>query len=217
MKKIKISLNLLCVLIIGVVPLSTSVGVSNFTTGVIDGYEAASSDPQELDDALIHVALMPNISTVAAPRDSVMTVKGDKVPIIISKGSLCIPDNVISDGTIIGQVLSLVSELIIFIILLVAFVKFIFRINRGNIFDRRNIRLLFRIGIYLLLIVAAEIAGLLIDYHAVKSAIAPIAGYDITIWPSFPWSTLVLGLVAIVMSIIWEIGLELKNDNELTI
>ena len=218
MNKFKLSLNILCILIIGVVACSTTIGLGSFTSGVIAGYEAAASVEEEnLNSTLVNLSLTPKIHTVATPTDTITTADGKRVPVVITKGALSIPDSELSTAALIWQVVALLVTCIALILLIIAFIKFIFRINRGNIFDRRNIRLLFRIGIYLLIIVAADFIQAVIESDTVSSVIGDLKNYDISIWASFPWSTLILGLVAITLSAIWEIGLELKNDNELTI
>lgn len=101
--------------------------------------------------------------------------------------------------------------------MLVLFIKFIVNINRGAIYDRKNVSRLDRIGIDLLIIaLLAILTGLMQEIEI--AYIAPmLKDYVIKSEWSMPWLTLTLAFVSRLVSQIMKKAIILHEEQSLTI
>jgi hypothetical protein len=118
------------------------------------------------------------------------------------------------------SVLQKVSTLAIFITgiwALVLFIRFIYRINKtSDIFSWDNVKLLKHLGIMLLIYSLISTTFNIIDVYQASLEVE-IKGFSIDYSGSFEFMGILLGLVALIISEIFSIGLKLREENELTI
>jgi hypothetical protein len=208
----KKKLNLLCILVFVVLVGSI---VLNFTAGFMAGFDsveetskAAKPLPQNM--RLTVMALYPKNPSV--PTDTVVnTLTGEKTPILYTqimaftksdKGGV-----VVSPTLIIFSLLTTVFAICAF----VAFFRFVLRINRSNIFDWKNVRILRRLGIYLCILSVCKAVALYSSLIEASRTIA-IEGYGIN------WSDNQTGLsLWLLLGLLCLIGLRMKEEQDLTI
>lgn len=89
-------------------------------------------------------------------------------------------------------------------------------INHGVIFDWVNVRRLNRIGKFLLISFALSQAYMLMAYFTANRLIQ-LEGYRLNFWGNFESMDLILGLIALLVARIFAIGLQMKEEQELTI
>lgn len=208
MNKIKVSINLLCVLIISIVVVSTVLNMSALAIGFSHG-----AGNVEATDLPMQVSLMPQ---VALP-DTITNDAGDKIPVAVERGAVFVPFDKVSVGVAISSAIANLLIIIAFIFLLFYLVKFIIGVNKGLIFVERNVKLLRKIGVCLLVTAIAQFASTCLDLSVINDTYIFPAKYSSNLIMSFSWADLVLGLVAFLMAEIWKGGLILQKESELTV
>lgn len=219
MNKVKISINIVCIIILAVVIASCALDMGALTSGLIDGMESVDSGNNTSTESsfLAAVSLKPEGGIAAEATDSLKTVDGGKIPVVVTKALVEVPEQEVPVSTLISLTILSLVILGFYIALVIAFLWFLLRVNRGTIFDDCNVRLLRRIGIYLLVIVLAKFSALLMQAHCVMSLLPALESYSVSRISSLAFGELIIALNAILMSLVWKRGLELKHDQELTI
>ena len=72
-------------------------------------------------------------------------------------------------------------------------------------------------GILMLFIALTRIITAFIDYNLVSTTLPELENYSYTMSEVMPWTTLLLGLVALLIARIWNMGMVIKREQELTI
>ena len=96
------------------------------------------------------------------------------------------------------------------------FIRFIAKVNKGEIFSRRSIRRLRRIGILFTLGFLVSLFPTIYTYITVKEAFA-IENYRILLFDMFNLLPLLLGLIAFMVAQIFALALRMQEEQELTI
>lgn len=222
----KKKINILCGLIICVITLCIIYPTYNlgheFGTSLTSGYEAlkANSNKQILlsNHTTITTAFKPKISKFISNPDSITCITNENiVPVVWERGSIFVPDNTIPTWYLILGIICELVTLVLFITLLIKFIKLIININKDFIFEQKNVKLIRHLGILLLIIassqiihgIASEILILLLPYK--------FEGYDISAYWNIPWYNITFGLVALLMAQIWARGIQMREEQELTI
>ena len=117
--------------------------------------------------------------------------------------------------TQLGGLLTLIS-LIFIVKAIIQFYKLINAINHEVIFDWLNVRRLNRIGRNLLISFVLTQAYVLMNYWA-SIRLFELEGYEHNIGCDFQSMTLIMGLIALLVGRIFAIGLQMKEEQELTI
>ena len=136
---------------------------------------------------------------------------------MLDRATVLIPDSTRSDALewmIIG---CYAAGVILFVCFVVAFVKFIININKGRIFVRKNIGLLRRIAWYLISVALLRCAGGIADDTMLSNMPVKLGAYEVTTYWTLPWSVLIIGLISLLMAEIWARGLQMREEQELTI
>ena len=107
--------------------------------------------------------------------------------------------------------------LVLYVLLLIQFIRFIVNINRGNIFDNKNVTRLRRFAFYLISISVIKCLGGLIEDCMLAKMNLNLDGYELSTYWEMPWDTMLLGLLALLMAQVWSYGLQLKEEQSLTI
>ena len=119
-------------------------------------------------------------------------------------------------STTLIQVFISLTVIILYLMAFVCFFKFIFAVNRGKLFEKRNLRLLNRLGFCLISTFFLEVLFYLTDYQLLTS-LFDFKDYTIPFRASFSFIQLISGLSALMVSQILSIGKQMKEDQELTI
>lgn len=226
-------LNILCVVVLLV--LGWSVGKSLYymyiaiEVGVEKGLEMArnADSTEDLErskdfEALTNittVGLVPRVITEKAGTlmcDSVYNVKsGEFVP--VAHGLLMVglktPKSL--GVRVLAGVLSWVS-LIAIIWALVLFVRIIVAINRSDIFSWLNVRRLRRLGLLLILEFGCTCLSAYLTLCSLREVFA-LEHYELDLPDTVNITTLMLGLVALIVAEVFAIGLKMKEEQDLTI
>ncbi|HBC21321.1 MAG TPA: hypothetical protein DC009_04390 [Porphyromonadaceae bacterium] len=223
MSKFRLSINLLCVLIIAVTSFSVAFSLGEFTKGVVDGVDSVQSEDAASESADNQLVYFP---TYLTPRDGLLTSRHDNiaaadsngtVPVVMQQAIIAMPVGSIPLSYMICKVIIGLAVLVIFVLLIINFLKLTVRINRGNIFDNRNVKLLRRIGVQTLMIAGLTLVDLLLQSGLVDAHIPQLRDYSRTLLPALPWTNALIGLISLLMSKIWEGGLSMKKEQDLTI
>lgn len=225
----KTSINILCILIIltiGCSIVAPAFKFSNiFISGFMAGWQQASSPIEDMGNRMdaianslpLDVAFMPDIDTLMLGNDSITFSDGNRYPIIYDRASILVPDKEIPAYLSVTPTILYLACFVLFIFLAIEFIKFVVNINKGLIFDIKNVKRLKRFAYYLISITILKSAAGIIDDLTLSNFGLSIKGYSLTSCWSFPWATLILALLALLMAQVWGRGLEMKEEQELTI
>jgi hypothetical protein len=214
----KKKLNLLCILVFVVLVGSI---VLNFTAGFMAGFDSVeetskAGKPLPYNVRLTAMALYPKNPTV--PTDTVVnSLTGEKTPILYSQIMAFTKSDksgMVSPTLIVSTLLTSIFAICAF----VAFFRLVLRINKSNIFDWKNVRILRRLGIYLCILFVCKAVTLYSSLIEASHTIA-IEGYGIN-WSEGQSSLalqLLLGLLCLISAEIFAIGLRMKEEQDLTI
>ncbi len=214
-------INLLCILIIVVLAASVIVPSIAMTAAFTYGFQEGLKDAgnPELEQTISNSSpisvVMPNYE-LPTPNDSIKFDNGHTLPAYHQTMIIYVPDNRYSVTAQIGVAGFGILCVIAAIIAAIQVVKFVIKINKRIIFDRSNIRHLSIMGICLLSIAIMQILSGLIK-EGVVAVLGTSGGMSLTANWTIPWSNMLLGLLALLMAQIWRRGLQLKEEQELTI
>ena len=198
-----------------------------FLAGINDGYEQGNNveninlsdkkayEPYETN--MVDLNFKPEISTLMHSSDSITFNNGDKFQIIQSRSVLIVPKDKWIANYNWGVDILYLACLVLYVLLLVQFIRFIININRGNIFDSKNVTRLRRFAWYLISISVLKCAAGLIEDYMLSKLDLHIDGYSLSSYWEMPWDTMLLGLLALLMAQVWSYGLQLKEEQSLTI
>ena len=101
--------------------------------------------------------------------------------------------------------------------LIIAFIRFIVSVNRGQIFDSTNVVRLARIGWMLIAAGLLEVCSGISQTFLVGAIGFVSDGYMLKASWLPPFSEMLLGLFALMLAAIWKRGLAMQKEQELTI
>lgn len=101
--------------------------------------------------------------------------------------------------------------------LIIAFIRFIVSVNRGQIFDSINVVRLARIGWMLIAAGLLEVCSGISQTFLVGAIGFVSDGYMLKASWLPPFSEMLLGLFALMLAAIWKRGLAMQKEQELTI
>lgn len=214
-------INILTVTIIAVLAFSVLSPISDFISGFSDSMatqnSVARSESVNTFNNPVVIGLNPETNTLINPIDTITFKDGQSYPIIYKEAIMMIPEKNAPGWTDVVVMVSYVIDLIAFIILVVDFIKFVFNINKGKIFVRINSRLLRRISLWLFIMTACSLTTMVSDTVSVANISLPIEGYEIAALWDIPWTTLLLGILSLLMAQIWARGIALHEEQKYTI
>lgn len=194
------------------------IGVS-FGKGFTHGYERAenSDNLTDMEISPANVTFDYDWSKISAPTDTLVTEEGQRLPLIVTQAVVMVPD---SHRDIAMETLMIISYLIsfiLFICFITVFIVFIININKGRIFIHKNVSRLRRMAWYLIGVAVFRCAGGLADDSLLSGTSLTVDGYELSATWTFPWTALIIGLLAMLMAEIWGNGIKMKEEQELTI
>lgn len=221
----KTSVYILSVIVIAVLACSVlapafrliSTAAEGFIAGFNAGMESAESGiTAPKIDTSIEVNFKPQISTMIAPPDT-LALSGEAKPIVLEKAAVMVSDSKIPGWYPWVTGFCYPLEIILLIILIWKFLKFTINISKGRIFEKCNVRLLRQFSYMLLAIALLEICSGIANDIIFSGFGFNLEGYRLSAYWDFPWSDILLGSTGLLMAQVWSIGMDLKQDQELTI
>lgn len=214
------SINILCILIVcilfcSMVMPAVYIGLG-FTEGVKTGY-GSYEETEMANTAPLNVCFGNSPSRFINPSDSVTFDNGETYPVCINSGMLSVPVDKVPVWSIVIASACSITSFVIFIFLVISFVKFIIDINKDRIFVRKNVKRLRRVAIFLITIALLQCASGITSDIAVAGMGLTENGYPISSYWTMPWSNLLLGLLALLVAQVWMRAIEMKEEQELTI
>ena len=226
MKKNKRIINLLCALIIGVLGISVllplvsiiySISTSEFVCNTDEVSTTENATEKNRSHIPMGVTFKATSQHMIAFKDSVTFDNGQSLPVLLQQGIIVVPEQNYTKAATISEMISSIADVILCLLMVVVLIRLIVNINRGEIFVRRNVRFLSRFGIYMLLMSLIQCINIWVQDLAFKSTGISIDGYIIGVNTEISWSNFLIGLIALLMAQVWSAGINLREENELTI
>ena len=220
----KKQLNLICVLIFFFVGLSLVPSIYSMSNAFMDGFEVGMSQAEDVhgkETTNISAEILTPMTLSLWPKS--LAVTSDKL--FNHKDQEWYPASHIqtvvwakSKDTVITRYASFLVLIGIFFIIkaIVQFYKLINAINNEVIFDWMNVRRLNRIGRNLLISFMLSQAYMITNYWE-ATRLFELEGYEHNFWCDFQPMTLIMGLIALLVGRIFAIGLQMKEEQDLTI
>lgn len=104
-----------------------------------------------------------------------------------------------------------------FTLLMIDFIKFIININKGIIFEQKNLRYLNRFGWLLILTGIFECISDLLHDNYIQKLNLSLKGYTISYDSIVPWDIFLLGFLALLLARVWKCGMSIEEERKLTI
>lgn len=210
-------LNVLCVLVFVVIGIGLMPFVYWMAVGMKAGYESSPERVRDIDAAMNAetVHLMP----VGISHLEHGTIRND----VTGEEVALWPQNIAVSAGVdypawydVVNTLATVLGVAAVIVVVVLFLKLILRVNRGYVFEWRNVRLLRWLGGIQL---AASIVVTLLQIYgaSVVSGQFRVSGYVTDYFSYVSVLELSIGMVALIAAEIFAIGLKMKEEQELTI
>lgn len=210
----KKKLNLLCTLVFIVLICSLAESIYATAWGAIQGGKAGTHIKAEEFLHMHVINVFPN--NLIHSRDSLYNALTDqKLPFWYTQAAVTINDDKAITSSLIQITLSYVV-IICAILAIIQFIKFIRNINRSEIFSWQNVKLLRKLGIYLLIMFIVNLVTSIQSTWQV-SQILSIPEYSYNWLQPLSESSLLLGVLAFVFAEIFAIGLKMKEEQDLTI
>ena len=210
-------LNVLCVLVFVIIGIGLMPFVYWMAVGMKAGYESSPERVRDIDAAMNAetVHLMP----VGISHLEHGTIRND----VTGEQVALWPQNIAVSAGVdypgwydVVNTLATVLGVVAVIVVVVLFLKLILRVNRGYVFEWRNVRLLRWLGGIQL---AASIVVTLLQIYgaSVVSGQFRVSGYVTDYFSYVSVLELSIGMVALIAAEIFAIGLKMKEEQELTI
>lgn len=218
----KKQLNLICILIFFFVGLSLVPSIYSMGNGFVDGFKEQMSQAEEAhgqETTHINAEILSPLALNLWPK----SLTSDKL--LNQKDQEWYPASHIktlvwakSKDVGIARYVSFLALIGLFFIIkaIIQFYKLINAINHEVIFDWMNVRRLNRIGRNLLISFMMTQTYMLMNYWT-ATRLFELEGYEHNLWCDFQSMTLIMGLIALLVGRIFAIGLQMKEEQELTI
>ncbi|MCM1377249.1 MAG: DUF2975 domain-containing protein [Clostridium sp.] len=214
-------INFLSVVIIAILAASVLLPILSIVAGISDGFSADDQPQQVAPDPYsnpVVISMNADEQTLLSPRDTIYFEKsGEAYPLTVKQAIIMLPEDKAPGWTETAVMIGYCLTTICFILLMIDFVKFIVKINRGQVFVPINVRYLRRISLWLILISIFSVVSGVMDEITVDNLNLELYGYTLSASWELPWTTLMLGFLSLLMAQIWRRGIELKEDQEYTI
>lgn len=209
----KTYINILCILIFGLLTykvIMPALELKNVSGGSNQHQLTQTHTPFE-------TRLSANKSVPFTPTDTLKSENGEDVPVIENRMILFIPDEKVPDSV---RLISGICYLLTYIPLIGALyelIRYLLNVNRGLIFVKVNVKRMSRFGYWMLFLSALNIAeGLAASEMISRMEMCYMGRTFYADW-ELPWTTLTVGLMALLFSQVNARGLQLREEAELTI
>lgn len=210
----KTYINILCVLILGILAVNVSIPFMTFgnsMSGEMFNHEMTET----------HVPFFAQFTNKPdvrwAPSGELTFDSGEKYSIISQIFNIFIPKEDIPACVKRTIVSSNIFSALFMLIALYQFIRFVININRSRIFISENVKRLQYFGLLLLAVAICDIVSGSAETYMINSLNLIYCDRLVrSVW-DFPWTSLLIGLTALLMARTWANGLKLREDQELTI
>lgn len=215
-------INLLCIIILTVLGASVLEPCVAMGMGLLNGFEDARDEAEgEQADAStgMPVMLASNVDPhyISQLNDTLTFDNGRQIAVETEKIRVSLPEADYPFSAQTAVVLCSLGNVVLFIIFCVKFIRFIVNINKGLIFNLRNIRYLNTMGTLLLFIALLQaVIGVTEDLVVARVGMT-LEGVALSSAWTLPWDEVLLGTLSLLMAQIWRRGLMMKEEQELTI
>ena len=225
-KDMKKVINLLCVAIISVIIASVMQPIYHFgyyfgaglNQGLNVSEHGTTTESTLKDNTPIDLYFTPDIKKITCAPDSLLdTTNGNILPFTITRGSIYVPDSIISEAYSIVNIIFGTLIIIIALIVIIKFIRLITNINRDKVFEKCNVKLLRQLGFLMLLLALVTIISGVYGEFAVSRLHYNLPGYTYSFYWELPWGHILLGMVSLLMAQIWAKGIQMREEQELTI
>ena len=220
----KTSINILCVVIILILAGSVMTPAYYLTSSALSGFvagwnEAASGNelPESVSRSSVSLYFDPTVEKVLMPDDTVTFDDGRRYPMTVTRASILIKENETPAWSKWTGIVCTFGMLVCAIFLVIAFLKFIININRGEVFVEKNVRLLRRFSILLLVISGFQLLGGIMDDIMISRLNLKLEGYSLSAYWLIPWGNVLLGFLALLIAQVWYRGIRIEEEQKLTI
>lgn len=176
------SINALCILIVGFLLASILVPGAMILASLIGAILTPNPTQQSdiTDQTMpVEVYFIPTSDELINPTNTLKFNNSQELDVVIHKGIVMAPDNIVHTD-FIWRIIIYALMFVAFVLLMIDFIKFIININKGYIFDRKNINYLNRFGLYLIAIALLDcIDGLVKEYYFSLVGLT-MNGYEVT-------------------------------------
>ncbi|MCM1291666.1 MAG: DUF2975 domain-containing protein [Prevotella sp.] len=214
------TINALCMLIIGMLLISIVLPGAMFFVSLMGAIFEPVNDSSGLHTyselTPLEVNFQPKPDELLNPSNTLTFNEGQDLPVLIHQGIVMVSDEM-SHSEFMWIVILSALNCVFFILLIIDFIKFIININKGRIFEKKNFKYLGRFGVYLIIIGLLECAGGLIREYYFSMTGLSLQGYELSSEWTIPWSTFLLGLLSLLLSNVWKVGMNIKEEQQLTI
>lgn len=186
------------------------------------GYEAAGQEGVSTPEDIMvgepmTISFSPEVSTVVNPQDSIIFDNGDALPLVVDRACVSLPYDKIPAWSHILSLICTPLQIILLGFLIWRFIKFIINISKSRIFVKKNVTLLRQISFLLLAIAIIAVTESIANEYLFSSFNFTIEGYHLSAFMPFPWSDFLLAIICLLMAQVWALGIEIKEEQELTI
>lgn len=195
-----------------------------FAAGVEAGYNyddtALSESGKEYnpdDYTIIDMAFVPEVKTMLQTTDSIRFANGEKYPMVMTRASVSVPATATGGSIWWLSVVIYIGCMVLFVLFIIQLIKFVVNINKGNIFVKKNATRLHRMAWYLISISLLRIIAGSIDDMIFSNLNLQLDGYSLSTFWTIPWSSLLCGLLALLIAEAWKQGIVMKEEQSLTI
>lgn len=190
-----------------------SVGAESFSEGFKDGI--AGDEP--IIGSPLQLQFVPTMNTMLQPKDSIQFSDHELLPIVIDSATVLLPDDRIPEWSNWALIIIAPLQIVLLCFVVWKFLKFILNVSKHRIFEAINVKYLRQTSLFLLGIVLLQVAAGVVQEIIFAQQSFALKGYDIAAYWTFPWSNLLLGTFGLLLAQVWSYGLQMKEDQELTI
>lgn len=217
----KTSIYILAVIIIAVMIGSVIWPAAQFVVTSLDALEhdepaQATEIPVEMGSPVV-LDFNATTATLTQPTDSITLTNGETYPVVIQKALVIVPDANFPDWSAWLYGLCTLVNVVLMCILIWKFCVFILNIINQRIFVKGNVKLLNVISLLLFAMAIMDAISGFANEYCTSVLGLDSSSYSLSADWVFPWIYLLLGCVALLFTQVWARGIEIKEDQELTI
>lgn len=214
----KKKLNILCLLMFIILAADVACALGVVFKATADAFTAAGENPEMMKDEgsdFVTVSLLPVDLTGQSAFKNTDSATG--------KTCEAWPTNIVVAGEFdhglayyLPTGLSTVAVTVSGIIAIISFVRFIISVNRNEVFTRKTVGHLRKVGWMFIIMCAGEIIGD-IPNMAIAASHIHLNGYFVNYADIMPFKELIFAVFTLIMAEAFSIGVRMKEEQELTI
>lgn len=215
----KTLINLLSIVIICIISATVLLPLATISAGFVSGFNSGYSDNNSsiINNSPIEIVMVPDEETYLNPTDTIYLEDGNKYASISKSLTLMVPDAKVSRTGVAVSMIAYALNFIALIFMVTYFIKFIVAINKGEIFSKENVKRLRAVACFLFIMSLFSIISGISDEITLSRLNLEFKGFEIGPNWVIPWSDILLGSLSLLMAQVWDRGIKLREEQELTI